>query len=213
MGLSRKLTGHERWVSMNLRLAVLAGIVIASLGAAYPTPLAPPIIPAGIPALTVTSATFSNGGAIPSANVTVGCGAGGATASNISPELTWSAGPPGTMSYTIHMFDTDAPTGIGFNHWVVYNIPGNVTSLAANAAATGMPPGAIIGLNDGGTSAYRGPCPPVGDAPHHYYFTVTAIDKTFTGFGPEVTGARLEFLLSKGAKILARGQYVGLFGR
>jgi Raf kinase inhibitor-like YbhB/YbcL family protein len=111
------------------------------------------------------------------------------------------------------MFDTDAPTGIGFNHWVVFNIPATVTSLAANAATTGMPAGAIIGLNDGGTSAYRGPCPPAGDAPHHYYFTVTAVDRIFTGFGPEVTGARLEFLLSKGATILARGQYVGLYGR
>ncbi|HTX02853.1 MAG TPA: YbhB/YbcL family Raf kinase inhibitor-like protein [Candidatus Acidoferrales bacterium] len=196
---------------MNVRVLVLASVFLTATAAAYPTPLATPIIPAGIPTLTITSATFSNGGTFPSANVTVGCGA---NAANISPQLSWTPGPPGTASYTIHMFDTDAPTGIGFNHWVVFNIPGNVTSLAANAASTGMPPGAIIGLNDGGTSAYRGPCPPVGDRPHHYYITITALDRLFTGFGPEVTGARLEFLLSKsGAKILARGQYLGFYGR
>lgn len=195
---------------MNVRVLVLASVFLVASAAAYPTPLATPIIPSGIPALTVSSTTFANGAAIPGVNVTPGCGTG---AANISPQLSWTAGPPGTASYTIHMFDTDAPTGIGFNHWVVFNIPGTVTSLAANAATTGMPTGAIIGLNDGGTSAYRGPCPPAGDAPHHYYFTVTAVDRIFTGFGPEVTGARLEFLLSKGGKILARGQYVGLYGR
>src|ERR1700691_783594 len=84
---------HERHVNMNVRVLVLASVFLVATAAAYPTPLATPIIPSGIPALTVSSTTFANGAAIPGVNVTPGCGTG---AANISPQLSWTAGPPGT---------------------------------------------------------------------------------------------------------------------
>ncbi|MBV8151482.1 MAG: YbhB/YbcL family Raf kinase inhibitor-like protein [Candidatus Eremiobacteraeota bacterium] len=162
--------------------------------------------------LTVSSTTFSNGGTIPVANVTEGCGGPPGAAQRISPQVSWTAGPPGTGSYAVTMFDTDAPTGTGFWHWIVFNIPPSVTSLPLDAGKN-MVPGAIQGYNDGGAAGYRGPCPPVGDAPHHYFFTVSALNAMVQNFGPETTGARLSFVMSKVAKVLARGQYLGLYGR
>jgi len=205
----------------SLTVTILAGISFlgatcaAALSAAYPTPLAPAIIPDGIPTLTVTSTTFQNGGTIPIPNVSKGCGGSASNAgeaADVSPEISWSAGPAGTASYVVTMFDTDAPTGVGFWHWIVYNVPPSVTSLALNATKN-MPAGAIQGFGDAGVSAYHGPCPPVGDKPHHYYITVSAMDKMYTGFGPEATGARVVFLQGKASKILARGQLLGLYGR
>jgi Raf kinase inhibitor-like YbhB/YbcL family protein len=179
---------------------------------AYPTPLKPPIIPDGIGTLMVTSQTFTNGGTIPIPNVSKGCGGSQQTESDISPQISWSPGPPGTQSYVVTMFDTDAPTGVGFWHWLVFNIPPDVTSLPLDATKN-MPPGAIQGYGDAGVSAYHGPCPPVGDPPHHYWITVSAMNMTFKDFGPSTTGARLAFLMSKVGKILARGQLLGRYGR
>ncbi|MBV8354247.1 MAG: YbhB/YbcL family Raf kinase inhibitor-like protein, partial [Candidatus Eremiobacteraeota bacterium] len=127
---------------------------------AYPVPLATPIFPADMGTLTVSSTTFSNGGTIPVANVTEGCGGPPGAAQRISPQVSWTAGPPGTGSYAVTMFDTDAPTGTGFWHWIVFNIPPSVTSLPLDAGKN-MVPGAIQGYNDGGAAGYRGPCPPV----------------------------------------------------
>ena len=205
----------------SLATAALSGV--AFLGAtcsaafsatAYQTPLVPAIIPDGIPALTVTSTTFSSGATFPIPNVSKGCGTGSnaSEANDVSPQISWSAGPAGTASYVVTMFDTDAPTGVGFWHWIVFNIPPSVTSLSLNATKN-MPAGAIQGYGDAGVSAYHGPCPPVGDKPHHYWITVSAMDKMFTGFGPGATGARIVFLQGKAAKILARGQLLGLYGR
>jgi Raf kinase inhibitor-like YbhB/YbcL family protein len=205
----------------SLATAALSGIVflgatcIAALSAtAYQTPLKPAIIPDGIPTLTVTSTTFQSGGTFPIPNVSKGCGTGpsASSANDVSPQISWTAGPPGTASYVVTMFDTDAPTSVGFWHWIVFNIPPSVTSLALDATKN-MPAGAIQGYGDAGVSAYHGPCPPVGDPPHHYWITVSAMDKMFTGFGPGATGARIAFLQSKVAKILARGQLLGRYGR
>ena len=76
------------------------------------------------------------------------------------------------------MYDPDAPTGSGWWHWIVYNIPGNVSGLVAGAgdgAKKLLPPGAMQGNTDFGTPGYGGPCPPVGDKPHRYVFTVYAL--------------------------------------
>jgi len=205
---------------MRVALAALIGSLAlltlstapANAVTAYPISLVQPIFPADMGTLTVTSSTFSNGGTIPFPNVSKGCGSAQADGQDISPQISWSAGPAGTASYVVTIYDTDAPTGVGFWHWIVFNIPPSVTSFPADASRN-MVAGAIQGFGDAGVSAYHGPCPPVGDKPHHYFITVSAMDKMFTGFGPTAGGARVAFLMSKVGKVLARGQYVGLYGR
>ncbi|MBV8601478.1 MAG: phosphatidylethanolamine-binding protein, partial [Candidatus Eremiobacteraeota bacterium] len=81
-------------------------------------------------------------------------------------------------------------------------------------AAKNLPAGAVQGYNDGGATGYRGPCPPPGDRPHRYYFTVSAMNMVFgPAYGPGTTGARVGFLMNAVGKILARGQYLGLYGQ
>ncbi|SRR5579875_198352 len=188
-------------------LVILLTVAIAQpVGAetAYPIPLATPIIPPGIATLTVTSTSFTNGAEMSTKYFTC------PGLPNISPQLSWTPGPPGTKSYVVEEFDTDAPTGVGFHQWVVFNIPPDVTSLPENAAKN-MVEGAVQGYNDGGYTGYRGGCAPVGDPPHHYFYTVTAMDTVFKGVGPNTTGTWIDFMMSKAGHILARGQIVGLF--
>lgn len=96
---------------------------------------------------------------------------------NESPELEWSGTPTGTKSFAVTVYDPDAPTGSGWWHWIVYNIPPNVTSLPGGAGADGgksLPEGAAMGRNDFGSKAYGGACPPLGKQ-HRYVFTVHAL--------------------------------------
>lgn len=97
---------------------------------------------------------------------------------NISPALSWSGEPAGTQSFAVTMYDPDARAGAGWWHWMVFNIPATVHSLAAGAGSNGsadLPAGAKEGRNDFGVSQYSGPCPPVGDHAHHYEITVYAV--------------------------------------
>ncbi|HEY6921916.1 MAG TPA: YbhB/YbcL family Raf kinase inhibitor-like protein, partial [Steroidobacteraceae bacterium] len=101
----------------------------------------------------------------------------GCKGKNLSPELHWSGAPEGTKSFAVMVFDPDAPTGSGFWHWVVYDIPADVDHLPAEAGdpkKPGLPKGAIQGRTDFGISAYGGPCPPPGK-PHHYHFKLFAL--------------------------------------
>lgn len=103
----------------------------------------------------------------------------GCTGRNISPALSWRGAPAKTKSFAITVYDPDAPTGSGWWHWVVFNIPANVTRLPANAGESdsrALPQGAIQSRTDFGTPGYGGACPPVGDQPHRYIFTVYALD-------------------------------------
>jgi Raf kinase inhibitor-like YbhB/YbcL family protein len=90
---------------------------------------------------------------------------------NVSPALSWTPGPEGTASYAVTCFDPDAPTGSGWWHWVVTDIPADVTALDEGAA---LPAGARTWTNDYGYSGWGGPWPPPGPA-HHYEFRVFAI--------------------------------------
>jgi len=122
----------------------------------------------------------------------------GCTGSNISPELSWSGAPAGAKSFALTIFDSDAPTGSGFWHWVIANIPVNTTSLPKNAGDTksGLAPKSAIQVrNDYGALGYGDPCPPKGDKPHRYVFTLFAVDMealpvnadaspAFVGFNP-----------------------------
>ena len=102
----------------------------------------------------------------------------GCTGGNRSPQLAWSGAPQETRTFALTCFDPDAPTGSGFWHWVVANIPSSVTELpldAGNPASGALPAGAVTVRNDVGTREYVGPCPPQGDHPHRYLFTLHAV--------------------------------------
>ena len=101
----------------------------------------------------------------------------GCTGKNISPELHWKGEPKETKSFAITVFDPDAPTGSGWWHWLVVNIPVNVHEIPADASAKHLlPKGAVETMTDFGKPGFGGPCPPKGDKPHRYVFTVHALD-------------------------------------
>jgi Raf kinase inhibitor-like YbhB/YbcL family protein len=119
---------------------------------------------------TLTSTDLTDGGVLRDAQVAAG--------SNTSPQLSWSGAPEGTKSYAITLYDPDAPTGSGFWHWTVANIPADVTGLAAGAGSPGgdLPTGAVQGRTDYGKAGFGGAAPPPGHGPHRYIFTVFAVD-------------------------------------
>ena len=103
----------------------------------------------------------------------------GCSGRNQSPDLRWTRAPSGTRSFAITLYDPDAPTGSGWWHWVVIDIPATMSELVTGAGdPTGnlLPPGCRQGRTDFGPPGYGGPCPPLGDSPHHYRFTVYALD-------------------------------------
>jgi len=137
----------------------------------------------------------------------------GCTGKNISPALAWSDAPAGTKSFALMVHDPDAPTGSGWWHWVVYNIPANVSSLPAGAGAvTGgaLPAGAIQGRTDYGTKGYGGPCPPPG-APHHYHFRLFALKVPTLELPEDASPALIGFNVN--ANALGKAEIVGLYGR
>jgi Raf kinase inhibitor-like YbhB/YbcL family protein len=160
-----------------------------------------PDVPAS-PTLEVSSDSFAKGGAIPRRHVYAGCGG-----ENVSPQLTWSGAPTGTRSFVVTCFDPDAPTGSGYWHWAVFNIPGNVTSLAAGDKRLG---GGKAGRNDFGETGYGGPCPPKGDGEHRYIFRVYALDVPSIDASEGTTGASVTFMTR--GHVLATGTVTGKFG-
>ena len=158
---------------------------------------------------------FPDGGTIPSAQV---FDAGGCTGGNHSPALSWSAEPPGTQSFAVTMFDPDAPTRHGWWHWTVFNIPAGVHGLPADAGAahtTLLPVGAGEGRSDFGFSWYGGPCPPVGDPPHHYEITIYALKVAHLPLNAAVPGDMVAAMLRANAlaNALATARITGLYGR
>jgi Raf kinase inhibitor-like YbhB/YbcL family protein len=136
----------------------------------------------------------------------------GCTGQNISPALTWANPPAGTKSFAVTMYDPDAPTGSGWWHWVMYNIPANTLSLPAGAGnGRNAPRGSTQGPTDFGSKGYGGPCPPVGDKPHHYHITVFALKVDKLDISGNATSAYVGFNLN--ANKLATARVTGLFAR
>jgi Raf kinase inhibitor-like YbhB/YbcL family protein len=133
----------------------------------------------------------------------------GCTGGNQSPALSWTAGPTGTMSYAIVMHDPDAPTGVGFFHWIVVDVPATTTSLPENASIVGMPTGAVQAYTDFGANGYGGPCPPPG-TPHRYEITVYALDTANLGVPAGGTGAFTRFMVREHS--LAIGRAIATWG-
>ncbi len=121
----------------------------------------------------------------------------GYTGENISPALMWEGAPKGSKSFAVTVFDLDAPTGSGWWHWVIFNIPLDVTELAKNAGNLDFgspPPGSIQSRTDFGVPGYGGACPPPGK-PHRYIFTVYALDIDNLPLDDNASGAMVGFNL------------------
>ena len=138
----------------------------------------------------------------------------GCTGKNVSPSLMWYGAPAGTKSFALTMYDPDAPTGSGWWHWVVYNIPASATSLAAGAGDASkklLPAGAVQGNTDFGAPGYGGPCPPAGDKPHHYIFTLYALKTDKLDLPAGATAAYVGFNIH--ANELGKATFTALYGR
>ncbi len=122
----------------------------------------------------------------------------GCSGGNVSLPLEWKDVPAGAKSLALTMFDPDAPTGSGFWHWVVANLPPSTTSLpegAGDAANPKLPAGTVQARGDAGVSGYFGPCPPAGDPPHHYVITLFAVDTDKLDVDSNASGAVVGFNL------------------
>jgi Raf kinase inhibitor-like YbhB/YbcL family protein len=166
---------------------------------------------AGAQEFTVSSRDFGPGGTLGAAQVYRGFGCEGG---NISPELTWKHAPPGTKSFALTVHDPDAPTGSGWWHWLVFDLPATATHLPAGAGDPTKelaPAGSVQSRTDFGTEGYGGACPPRGDEPHRYVFTVYALKVEKLGLPSSASGAMVSFHLNTAA--LAKATVVARYGR
>jgi Raf kinase inhibitor-like YbhB/YbcL family protein len=160
------------------------------------------LLPA-VPSFTVTSEDVEDGAPLKQDQV--------ADAGDTSPQLSWSGAPEGTRSYTVTCFDPDAPTPSGFWHWVLVDLPPDVTSLERGAGAEGaeLPGQAFMCRNDGGSKAFMGAAPPQGDQVHRYYFVVHAVTEDTLGVDSDASPAAVSFNLAfkTAARAILTGTY------
>ncbi len=154
-------------------------------------------------AFAIKSTAFENGETIPGEFTCEG--------RDTSPELVWSDPPGGTKSYVLIVDDPDAPSGV-FTHWVIYDIPGDLRKLKA-----AVPPDAVLengakqGMNDFGTTGYRGPCPPGGHGRHRYFFRLMALDVDSLGLRGGAGRKDVERALK--GRVLGEAVTMGLYER
>ena len=138
----------------------------------------------------------------------------GCSGENKSPVLQWSGAPAGTKSFAVTVYDPDAPTGSGWWHWSVINLPADVSSLPSNAGAAGganLPKGASHVRIDYGVAAWGGMCPPPGDKPHRYIFTVHALKTDKLELPADATAALAGYMIN--ANALGKASFTATYGR
>lgn len=138
----------------------------------------------------------------------------GCTGKNISPALSWSGAPAGTKSFAVTVYDPDAPTGSGWWHWIVFNIPPTVMALpagAGDAAGRLLPAGVVQGRTDFGKPGFGGACPPQGDKPHRYIFTVYALKLEKLDVAADAGGAMIGFMIN--ANQIGKASFTARYGR
>ena len=162
-----------------------------------------------VPSFTVTSDDVAHGELLSNNHVYNSFGMSG---ENISPQLSWSGFPAATRSFAVTIFDPDAPTGSGFWHWLVIDLPATVTSLPSGAGAgdLSLPEGAFHVRNDYMSKDFGGAAPPQGDPPHRYVIAVHAVDTGKLGIdsdvSPAVAGFNLRF------HTIGRGLLIPVYG-
>ena len=162
-------------------------------------------------AVTLTSPGLVDGATLPAAQVFNGFGCSG---DNQSPALNWGDLPEGTQSLAITLYDPDAPTGSGWWHWVVYNLPPTSSGLPAGAGGsdgTGLPAGTVQGRTDYGVPGFGGACPPVGNKPHRYQLTLYALDIARLPVAADASAAMVGFFLN--AHALGKASLTWHYGR
>ncbi len=162
-------------------------------------------------AFTLSSPDIKAGGKIPKSFEFNGFGCAG---ENKSPALKWSSAPKGTKGFALTVYDPDAPTGSGWWHWMVINIPADVSELPGNAGAansTSLPKGATQSRIDFGVNAWGGVCPPQGDKPHRYIFTLHALKTDKLELPADATAALTGFMIN--ANSLGKASFTATYGR
>lgn len=152
--------------------------------------------PAQASGLKLSSLDLTRDSTMPDAHVLDGFGC---TGGNASPALEWSGAPEGTKSFAVTAYDPDAPTGSGWWHWVVFNLPADAAGLprgAGDPAGTALPEGAVQSRTDFGAPGYGGACPPEGHGRHRYQFTVWALDTDSLPLDASASGAMVGFYLN-----------------
>ncbi len=201
---------------MTRTVAGMIGLLVSALAfcpaqaqQGAPAPQGPPVeamtlAPAKSPApLTVGSSAFAADGQLP--------GTYSQNGKNVSPPLSWSAGPQGTQSYVVLTEDMGVNRPGPITHWVIFDIPATVTSLPEGIAAEPKPPvpeGALQGLNIRKTAGYLGPKPPMGVS-HPYHFEVFALDDKL-GLAPAAADKKAVIDAMKG-HVLASGEIVATY--
>ncbi len=158
----------------------------------------------------LSSADIAEGQSMGDRHVYAGFGCAGG---NTSPALAWDGAPEGTRSFALSVYDPDAPTGSGWWHWVVFNLPASTRSLPAGAGgikAAALPGAAVQSRTDFGPAGYGGPCPPPG-APHRYVFTVHALDVESLPLDAQASAAMVGYMVN--AHSLGRASLTALYGR
>jgi Raf kinase inhibitor-like YbhB/YbcL family protein len=160
-----------------------------------------------VPSFRLTSQTVRNGRPLPTPQQSGIFGVPGGK--DISPQLSWSGFPARTKSFVISMYDPQAPTGSGFQHWIVVDIPSATTSIPENAGipnSTALPAGSFQLGGDAGAFRYVGGAPPAGSGVHDYYITITALDTPKSGVTSSASGALTGFTI--GGHTIARATII-----
>lgn len=136
----------------------------------------------------------------------------GCSGDNMSPSLSWKGAPKATKSFAITMYDPDAPTGSGWWHWIVYDIPKNVNSISSNASKLKtLPQGAKEGITDYQTASFGGACPPKGDKAHQYIITIYALDIAKLSISSDANPALLGYMIN--AHTISKSSIISYYQR